>query len=51
MSTDLEYQGLLAPAFDMSEREAAAHYYNLAEQWYHLQNNKGMFMRVENLYT
>eukprot|EP00484_Ammonia_sp_Unknown_P022892 CAMPEP_0197033530 /NCGR_PEP_ID=MMETSP1384-20130603/11911_1 /TAXON_ID=29189 /ORGANISM="Ammonia sp." /LENGTH=1137 /DNA_ID=CAMNT_0042463347 /DNA_START=267 /DNA_END=3680 /DNA_ORIENTATION=+ len=40
MSTDTEYQSLLAPALSMSEREAAAHYYNLAENWYHLQNNK-----------
>lgn len=40
MSTDSEYQSLLAPALTMDDREAAAHYYNLAEQWYHLQNNK-----------
>eukprot|EP01084_Bolivina_argentea_P156534 272828_1 len=38
--TDVEYQNLLAPATTMNEREAAGHYYNLAEQWYHLQNNK-----------
>ena len=33
-----EYESLLAPAATMSPREAAGHYYNLAEQWYHLQN-------------
>eukprot|EP01083_Nonionella_stella_P021481 59542_1 len=38
--TDAEYQNLLAPALSMNERESAGHYYNLAEQWYHLQNNK-----------
>eukprot|EP01084_Bolivina_argentea_P251002 420797_1 len=38
--TDAGYQNILSQATTMNDREAAAHYYKLAEEWYHLQNNK-----------
>ena len=40
--TDFEYQNLLAAAQSMTPREASAHFFSLAEQWYRMRSNKAL---------